>query len=112
MIRSHYEEKYGAGIFDDGPTSQDWGVTYDELEPHYARAEDMMGVSGKAGVIGGETVEGGNPYEGSRFAEYILPAFERHAAGAKFIEETTKQGLDPFPCRWPTRAGRTRTPAA
>ena len=97
VIRSHYEEKYGPDIFDDGLTSQDWGVTYEELEPHYAWAEDMMGVSGQAGVIGGETVEGGNPFEGSRSAGYPLPAFERHAAGAKFIEETRAQGLNPFP---------------
>ena len=29
---------------------QDWGVTYDELEPHYWRAEQLMGVGGKAGT--------------------------------------------------------------
>lgn len=88
MIRSHHEEKHGAEIFDDGPTSQDWDVIHDELGPHHARAEEMMGVSGKAGVIGGETVEGGNPHEGSRSGDYPLPAFERHAAGAVDLNAT------------------------
>ncbi len=41
---------------------QDWGVTYDDLEPHYWRAEQMMGVSGKAGNLRGTIVEGGNPF--------------------------------------------------
>ena len=30
-------------------TIQDWGVTYDELEPHYDRFEYLCGISGKAG---------------------------------------------------------------
>ena len=32
-------------------TIQDWGVTYDELEPHYDRFEYLCGTSGKAGNL-------------------------------------------------------------
>ena len=34
-------------------TIQDWGVTYDELEPHYDRFEYLCGICGKAGNIKG-----------------------------------------------------------
>ncbi len=30
-------------------TIQDWGVTYDELEPYYDKFEYLCGISGKAG---------------------------------------------------------------
>jgi gluconate 2-dehydrogenase alpha chain len=35
---------------------QDWGVTYDELEPLYWRAEQLMGICGKAGNIRGQRI--------------------------------------------------------
>ena len=35
-------------------TSQDWGVTYDELEPHYDRFEHVYGICGKAGNLDGK----------------------------------------------------------
>jgi gluconate 2-dehydrogenase alpha chain len=43
---------------------QDWGVTYEDLEPHYWRAEQMMGVGGRAGNLRGKIMQGGNPFEG------------------------------------------------
>ncbi|WP_347336668.1 hypothetical protein [Bradyrhizobium manausense] len=48
-LRTHLTERYGRGRIPDDMTIQDWGVTYDELEPHYARFEALCGVSGKAG---------------------------------------------------------------
>ncbi len=33
-LRSHYTQRYGARIFEDGITAQDWPLTYDELEPY------------------------------------------------------------------------------
>src|ERR1700733_8160653 len=38
-LRSHYEERYGKRFIPEGMTIQDYGVTYDELEPFYDRAE-------------------------------------------------------------------------
>jgi gluconate 2-dehydrogenase alpha chain len=54
IYRTHIEQRYGKKFLDAcGPelTIRDWGVTYDELEPHYDRFEYLLGVSGKAGNI-------------------------------------------------------------
>ncbi|MGY3239765.1 choline dehydrogenase-like flavoprotein [Bradyrhizobium sp. USDA 4448] len=69
-LRTHLTERYGRGRIPDDMTIQDWGVTYDELEPHYARFEAICGVSGKAGNIRGRIQAGGNPFEGPRSGEY------------------------------------------
>ena len=44
-LRTHLTERYGAGFLPDDMTIQDWGVTYDELEPHYDRFEYLCGTS-------------------------------------------------------------------
>ena len=53
-MRSHYTEKYGAEAIPDEVTIQDWGVKYDELEPHFDRFEYLCGIAGKAGNLGGQ----------------------------------------------------------
>lgn len=45
-------------------TVQDYGVTYDELEPHFDYFEKICGISGTAGNLRGDIREGGNPFEG------------------------------------------------
>lgn len=65
--------RYGAKQLAEGLIVQDWGVTYDELEPYYDRFEKIAGISGKAGVLNGQIMQGGNPFEGSRSSEYPLP---------------------------------------
>ena len=52
-LATHLREKYGAERLPENLTVQDWGMTYDELEPYYWRAEQMMGVCGKAGNLRG-----------------------------------------------------------
>jgi choline dehydrogenase-like flavoprotein len=49
---------------------QDWGITYDELEPHFDRFEYVCGTSGQAGNIQGRKIEGGNPFEVPRSREF------------------------------------------
>jgi gluconate 2-dehydrogenase alpha chain len=63
-LLSRSTEKYGAKRLPEEHSIQDWGVTYDELEPHYTRVELLVGVSGKAGNLRGRQVEGGNVFEG------------------------------------------------
>jgi len=41
-------------------TVQDWGVTYDELEPYYDKFDQICGTSGKAGNLKGQIQPGGN----------------------------------------------------
>lgn len=52
-------EKHGGARLPEDLAVQDWGMTYDNLEPHYWRAEEMLGVSGKAGNLNGKIVDGG-----------------------------------------------------
>src|SRR6201996_3281817 len=72
-VRSLYEERYGKSFIPEDMSIQDWGITYDELEPYYDRFERTAAVSGKAGNIGGKIQEGGNPFEAPRASEYPLP---------------------------------------
>jgi gluconate 2-dehydrogenase alpha chain len=46
------------------------------LEPHFDHFEKLCGISGKAGNIRGQIVEGGNPFEGWRSDEYPNPPME------------------------------------
>ena len=39
VYKTHIQQRYGKKILDADLTIQDWGVTYDELEPHYDRFE-------------------------------------------------------------------------
>jgi gluconate 2-dehydrogenase alpha chain len=60
-VRSLYEERYGKSFIPADMTIQDWGITYDELEPYYDRFEYTAAISGKAGNLRGEIQPGGNP---------------------------------------------------
>ena len=45
-LKTHLTQRYGANFLPDDMTIQDWGVTYDELEPHYDQFEYLCGTSG------------------------------------------------------------------
>ncbi|PLB93812.1 GMC family oxidoreductase, partial [Klebsiella pneumoniae] len=47
-MRSHYEERYGKNFIPQDMIIQDFGVTYDELEPFFDKAEKVFGTSGTA----------------------------------------------------------------
>jgi len=46
-IKSKTEEKYGKDKLDKDYTLQDWGITYDELEPYFYEFEETAGISGE-----------------------------------------------------------------
>ena len=96
--RSHIEERYGSRFIPEDMTIQDWGVSYEELEPYYDRFEYLCGVSGVAGNVKGRLVEGGNPFEGARARDYPLPPLERSFATVKFDAAAKEAGFKPFPC--------------
>lgn len=96
-LRSHYTERYGADIFPEDMTSQDWGVDWAQVEPGYDRFEKVAAVSGTAGNVRGERREGGNPFEGERSDDFPLSAFERNRPGRLFIDAARSMGLNPFP---------------
>src|SRR5947209_1297552 len=69
-LATHLRKTRNAARLPDGLSVQDWGVTYDQLEPYYDRGERTLGVSGKAGNLSGKLMPGGNVFEGARSSEY------------------------------------------
>lgn len=55
-MRSHYEERYGKNFIPEGMTIQDFGVTYEELEPYFDKAEKVFGTSGTPWSVKGKVV--------------------------------------------------------
>ena len=96
-MRSHLTERYGASFIPDELSIQDWGVTYDEMEPFYDRFEYLAGISGKAGNLNGVIQAGGNPFEGPRKREYPLPPMQMTYAPTLFAEAARSVGYHPFP---------------
>jgi gluconate 2-dehydrogenase alpha chain len=97
-IRSHTEERYGKNFIPDDMTIQDWGVSYEELEPYYDKFEYLCGISGQAGNLQGRIVDGGNPFEGPRQRDYPNPPLKRAHASVLFDQAAREVGFHPFPC--------------
>jgi gluconate 2-dehydrogenase alpha chain len=89
--------RYGAKQVAEDCTLQDWGVTYEELEPHFNRFEYLYGVSGKAGNLNGKIIPGGNPFEGARSKEYPNPPLKTAYSSSLFKQAVEKMGYKPFP---------------
>lgn len=96
-IRSRTIEQYGSDFIPTDMTIQDWGVTYDELEPYYSKFEYVCGTSGAAGNLRGEILNGGNPFEGHRSEPYPLPPLKRSYACELFDKGAREAGYNPFP---------------
>jgi gluconate 2-dehydrogenase alpha chain len=95
--RSHTQARYGKAQIPEDCTSQDWGLTYDELEPYYDQFEHIYGVCGKAGNLNGEIQPGGNPFEGPRAREYPNPPAPRTYVGTLFAQAAESLGYSPHP---------------
>ena len=89
--------RYGKNQVAEDCTLQDWGVTYDELEPHFDRFEYLYGISGKAGNLQGRIIPGGNPFEGPRSREYPNPPLKHPYSSALFKKAAESMGYKPFP---------------
>jgi len=89
-------ERYGKEAIPEGCNLQDWGVTYDDLEPYYDQFEHIYGVGGKAGNLNGEIQPGGNPYEGPRSREYPNPQAAQTYVGGLFAKAAESLGYKPF----------------
>jgi len=95
--RSRGVARYGPQAFAADCTSQDWGVTYAELEPHCDRFERVFGIGGRAGNLRGEIRAGGNPFEGPRARDYPNRPMQDGHATALFAEAARSLGHRPFP---------------
>ena len=59
QIKSMTDEEYGENKLGSDYTIQDWGITYEELEPYFYMFEETTGISGEDNPLGGPRE---NPY--------------------------------------------------
>jgi gluconate 2-dehydrogenase alpha chain len=88
LVRSTTVEKYGEEALPEGSAIEDWGITYDELEPYYDKAEYAVGVAGKGGS---------NPFESPRSRDYPMPPSQPFEMGEVFEKAMSGLGYHPFP---------------
>jgi gluconate 2-dehydrogenase alpha chain len=96
-FRSHITKRYGAKFMPEDMQIQDYGVTYDELEPYLEQFEYLCGTSGRAGNLNGEIKDGGNPFEGVRKKEYPNPPVADNYGAKLFADAARAKGYKPFP---------------
>jgi len=95
--RSHTIERYGASVIPLDSSLADWPLSHADLEPYYDRAEYELGVSGKAGNLQGNKIDGGNVFEAPRRRDYPLPPLQDDQSGVVFRGAAKKLGHHPFP---------------
>jgi len=95
-MRSRTIARYGKSQIPGDCTSQDWGLTYEELEPYYDQFEHIYGIGGKAGNLNGEIQPGGNPFEGARSREFPNPPTERSFICSLFAKAAESFGYKPY----------------
>jgi gluconate 2-dehydrogenase alpha chain len=95
-MRSHYEERYGKAFIPGDMTLQDWGVTYEELEPHFTFAEQVFGTAGQAYKVNGKVVGQGNPFDADRSTEFPLPPMRNTYSAELFRKAAAEAGYHPF----------------
>lgn len=86
QIKTMTDEKYGANKLPAEYMIQDWGITYEELEPYYDRFEKTAGISG----------EDNNPFWGKRSSGYPTPPMKKTPILQRFETATSNLGLSPF----------------
>ncbi|WP_248924707.1 GMC family oxidoreductase [Paenibacillus hamazuiensis] len=84
-IRSQTTAKYGKDKIPAEMTIQDWGITYDQLEPYYDKFEKMAGISGEE-----------NPLAGKRSSPYPTPPMKKTPAMQMFTEAAQRLKLHPY----------------
>ena len=89
-------ERYGAKKLPEDHSIQDWGITYDDLEPYYAHAEQLLGTSGQAGNLRGTKIEGGNIFEGPRSSDFPTPPTKIPYFSFLFRDATKSLGYHPY----------------
>lgn len=84
-IRSKTIERYGEDKIPKNMTLQDWGITYDEIEPYYDKMEKMLGVSGEE-----------DPFAGERSDSYPTPPLPKTETMKLFEEAANNLGYHPY----------------
>lgn len=84
-IKTKTEEKYGKDKLGEDYTLQDWGITYDELEPYFYKFEQTAGISGEE-----------NPMGAPRENDYPTPPMKSSPILDRFKKATKNMKLHPF----------------
>ncbi len=84
-IYSQTVDKYGKDKIKKDYTVQDWGITYDELEPYFDRFEKTCGISGEEWK-----------YSGKRSNPYPTPPMKNTPYLNRFAEAAKELGYEPF----------------
>ncbi|MFD2830368.1 GMC family oxidoreductase [Corticicoccus populi] len=84
-IKSQTDEKYGEDKISDDYLIQDWGITYDEMEPYYEKYELTSGVSGEQ-----------NPLAPERNIPFPTPPMLMTPLLQRFTDACENVGLHPF----------------
>ncbi|WP_303968841.1 GMC family oxidoreductase [Sporosarcina ureae] len=85
-IKSETEKKYGKNKLSSDYLLQDWGVTYDEMEPYFDTFEKTLGLSG----------EDTNPFWGKRSSDFPTPPLKKTPILKKFETATKDLGFHPY----------------
>lgn len=96
-MRSAIIERFGKDGIPENTSIVDWPYGYEDLERFYDRAEWELGISGRAGNVNGEIIDGGNPFEAPRKRDFPMPPLNRGAADHYFVEAAKRLGYHPFP---------------
>ncbi|MDQ0271528.1 GMC family oxidoreductase [Cytobacillus purgationiresistens] len=83
-IKSKTIEKYGEGKIK-GLQLQDWGITYDELEPYFGMYEKVAGISGEEAHFGPK-----------RSIPYPTPPMKETPLTKKFKDAAKSLGMNPY----------------
>jgi len=73
----------------EGANIVDWPISYDDLEPYYAKVERVVGVSGK--IVDHPNLEPRST------KDYPYPPLAEHPIAAKFDQAANELGFHPFP---------------
>lgn len=85
-IKTMTEKRYGIDKISSDYLIQDWGITYDELEPYFDKFEKTAGISG----------EDNNPFGGKRSSAYPTPPMIKTPILQKFEKATQDLGYHPY----------------
>ena len=95
-LQSHIAERYDRKQVPENIDVRDWGVTWDDIEPDYIRAEKLIGVGGVAGNLRGKLNPEGNIFEGERSEDFPLPPPKRTRAMEAAIAGAKSLGWNPY----------------
>ena len=84
-MRSKTIERYGEDKIPEDMNLQDWGITYEEMEPYYDKWEKMAGISGEQ-----------DPLAPKRKNEWPNPPLKETPPLKLFKDATSNLGLHPF----------------